>query len=207
MSPSYIVFEGIDGSGKTTQASLFCQSVRKNGITAIQLLEPTYGRYGRRIREHIKKHDHISRARQHELFTLDRREHVEKKIKPLLRFVRDNPSFVIVQDRCYLSAPAYQAENEDEMRRMLKEQQKIAPQPDIIFLLDVPADVAVERLRGTGKSPTLFEEAEALENARQRYLSLANDGSKPIVVIDASRSAATVRENVYDAFRLSYAAS
>lgn len=182
----YIVFEGIDGSGKSTQVSLLCDRLEKFSYTAVRLVEPSYGQYGTRIRAIMNEGEDLSIEKQREIFTLDRREHVERKIKPLLVFIEENDSFVIVQDRYYLSASAYQARSEGEMHAVLSEQQSFAPKPDIVFLLDVPVEIAMERLTRGGMKQSIFEKPDLLDEIRVRYLTLAEEKSEPIQVIDAS---------------------
>ncbi len=198
----YIAFEGIDGCGKTTQASLLCDRLPKLCYTGIRLVEPTYGRYGRRIREQLGRGRELERSAQHELFTKDRQDHVERKIRPLLQFVRDHPSFLIVQDRFYLSAPDYQAEDEAEMMEVLKEQQGLAPKPDMIFLLDVPVDVAIARLEDSGRPPSWFENADKLTRIRERYEFLSKQHSERIEVVDGTPSPAEVCESVLKTLNL-----
>ena len=198
----YIVFEGIDGAGKTTQASFLRERLRAHDCTAISLTEPTYGKYGRMVREHMTKGDDISVERQRELFTLDRRQHVEHKIKPLLQFVRQNDSFVIIQHRYYLSAPAYQADGEAEMLALLREQQSFAPKPDIVFLLDLPPELARGRMKERAGGKSVFERPATLKNVRDRYLFLANEGSEPIEVIDAAAAKNEVSESVLSILNL-----
>ena len=103
-------------------------------------------------------------------FTLDRKEHVGKKIRPLLQFVRSTPSFVIVQDRCYLSAPAYQAQGKAAMLSLLKEQRDIAPAPELIFLLDAPVGQALERMARKGIRRGLFDECPVLTRGSRKLL-------------------------------------
>lgn len=198
----YIVFEGIDGAGKTTQASLLRERLRALDCTAISLTEPTYGKYGRMVREHMTKGDDISVERQRELFTLDRRQHVEQKIKPLLQFVRQNDSFVIIQHRYYLSAPAYQADGEAEMLALLREQQSFAPKPDIVFLLDLPPELAMDRLKERVGGKSLFEKPATLKKVRDRYLFLVNEGSEHIEIIDAVAAKDEVSESVLSILNL-----
>lgn len=182
----YIVFEGIDGAGKSTQVSSLCDRLEKFSYTTVRLVEPTYGQYGRRIRTIMNEGEVLSIEKQRELFTLDRREHVERKINPLLAFIEENDAFFVVQDRYYLSASAYQARSEDEMHSVLSEQQSFAPKPDVVFLLDVPVEIAMERLIKAGKKKSIFEKPDQLEKIRGRYLTLAEEKSEPIQVIDAS---------------------
>ena len=193
---NHIAFEGIDGAGKTTQVALLCDRLPRYYVTPVRLAEPTYGQYGARIREHVRKGDQISVERQRELFTLDRREHIERKINPLLQFVRKNDSFVIVQDRCYLSAPAYQADTEDSMLALLREQQAFSPKPDVIFLLDLPVQVAMERLGQRDNGKGLFEKSGFLEKARKRYMFLAGEGSERIEVLDGAEPAEQLSKRV-----------
>lgn len=193
----YIAFEGIDGAGKTTQISLLCQKLREYNVTVIRLFEPTHGKFGSMIRGHMIRGDDLTVEKQRELFTQDRREHVEQKIKPLLKFVGENESFLIVQDRSYLSASAYQADGEEEMLAVLKEQQTFAPKPDIIFLLDLPVVTAIERIRSLGGGKAIFENIETLEKVRDRYLFLAEESGENVKVLDASRSEINISEEVF----------
>lgn len=184
----YVIFEGIDGAGKTTQSQRLCNALSKLNYTGIQLSEPTYGEYGRQIRMLLSSGKNISKSEQRQLFTLDRTQHVQRKIRPLLMFIRENPGFVLVQDRSYLSAPAYQAGSEDEIKLMLNEQHAIAPKPDVIFLLDVPVDVALARKARIAEPSTFFEKVEILEEVRKRYLYLAIEGSNRIELIDGTQT-------------------
>ena len=202
--PKYIAFEGIDGAGKTTQISLLCQKLREYNYTAIRLFEPTHGKFGSMIRGHMIRGDDLSVEKQRELFTQDRREHVEQKIKPLLKFVGENDSLLIIQDRSYLSASAYQADGKKEMLSVLKEQQTFAPKPDIIFLLDLPVATAIERIRSLGRGRAVFENIETLEKVRDRYLFLAEDSGENVKVLDASQPAENVSNKIFESLELTH---
>jgi dTMP kinase len=107
------------------------------------------------------------------LFTLDRRDHVEARIKPLLNFVMKHRGFMLLQHRYYLSAAAYQAvgTGKAELMEILAEQKSFAPPPDLFVILDVPVDVALERLE-RARTPDLFEKRAFLEKVRERYRTL-----------------------------------
>lgn len=188
----YIAFEGIDHSGKSTQINLLQEWLAHQNYTPIVLFEPTHGQYGREIRKHIVGSTNISKARQIELFTKDREEHVRKKIQPLLCFVQAHSSFLIVQDRCFLSAPAYQAVGKSSMISLLRTQQELAPTPEIIFMLDVPVKEALERHVRSGTAATLFERKDILERVRNNYLFLAKECSQTVRVIDGCGTAGHV---------------
>ena len=180
----YIAFEGIDYSGKSKQISLLSEWLTHRNCTPITLVEPTYGTYGKCVREHIMGGRSLSRNTQIELFTKDREEHVRQKVRPLLEFVERQTSFLIVQDRCYLSAPAYQAEDETTMIALVQNQRTIAPPPDIVFLIDVPVAIALTRQRNSGKDASLFENGEILQRVRDNYLLLARILNERIEVVD-----------------------
>ena len=192
----YIVFEGIDGSGKSVQADHCCNWLTELAWTPIRLCEPSFGKYGLEIRERLMRREPLTRDEQVELFTLDREDHVKRKVRPLLEFVAANPNFVIVQDRYYLSAPAYQAYSTTEMYQLLKQQQSIAPKPDLVLLLDISAASAIRRLTTSRESRSIFEDVRVLERVRQNYLFLAREGSEPVEIVDADRYVTEVQSTV-----------
>lgn len=196
MMLKYIAFEGIDYAGKGTQIALLSDWLACRYYTPITLFEPTYGQYGKRIRKCIIERCTLPIAEQVELFTQDRREHVRWKVKPLLEFVKSHTSFLIIQDRCYLSAPAYQADSEVSMMSLLRGQQSIAPRPDIIFLIDVPVVEALQRRVKSGMDAGIFERKETLERARRNYLFLARRCSERIEVVDGCGPRESVAEEI-----------
>ena len=197
----YVAFEGIDGAGKSTQVRAFSEWLTKQYYTVIALHEPTYGRYGIEVLKRAKTNPNMSLDEQTRLFTLDRQEHVKKKVMPLLNFVKQHPQFIIVQDRYYLSAPAYQAKGEPAMRLLLAQQQRIAPRPDMVFLLDVPVKTALERILLSREKPEGFERPEILERVRSNYLFLARECNERIHVIDSNPSSEDVCSMIVQKFR------
>ena len=193
----HVVFEGIDGSGKDTQIALLCRHLRRTGVTPIELHEPSYGPHGTEARLRIANGTLGDLRHQRDLFTRDRRDHVLRKIRPLRHFVDANPGFMLVQNRYYLSAPAYQADCDslDELASMLDEQRAFAPAPDVFLVLDVPIGVALERLAKRGGSDCL-ESRDRLEKAKARYETLRTIDPTPQAWIDADAPEAVVAERV-----------
>jgi dTMP kinase len=193
--PSYIAFEGIDGSGKNTQLALLAQRLEIEGITPIILHEPSYGVHGRRIRAGLKSITEDVEE-QRALFTADRVDHVAAKIAPALAFVRANPSFVILQNRSILSAAAYQPRGSGDrgLRETIDAELRIAPMPEVIIVLDLSVEMALDRI---GESNTdSMEHPDRLEAARKRYRRLAE--LLPIcLLIDAAGDRASVAARVY----------
>lgn len=202
----YIALEGIDGAGKTTQMKELCGWLMRDSYTPIPLCEPSYGKYGVEIRTRMQEGAALSLPEQVKLFCLDRQEHVESKIDPLLKFMVDNTGFVIVQDRYYLSLPAYQAREETEILHLLTIGQNMAPRPDIVFLLDVSVSTALHRLGSARRNRLgsarrrfdLLEQESVLNRARSNYLFLANEGSEAIELINAEASHEDVHRQIVD---------
>ena len=121
----YIIFEGIDGSGKTSLARCFAERLDLLNVTSICLREPSRGEYGIKVRERMRTGIEPWDPELHRLFVLDRKDHVARKIQPALELIRNAPSFALIQDRGYLSAPAYQAKNDGHVFEMLEEQRAI----------------------------------------------------------------------------------
>src|SRR4030042_5497767 len=98
-----IVFEGIDGAGKSTQARLLLRKVRAIGCEAISFREPTRGKWGRAIKRMAKTAGSLTPEEELDLFIKDRKENVRNNIKPALSGRK-----VVILDRYYYSTIAYQ---------------------------------------------------------------------------------------------------
>ncbi|MDX9724322.1 MAG: dTMP kinase [Myxococcota bacterium] len=164
-----IVFEGIDGSGKSTQVALLAAALRQRFSDVITTREPTQGPHGMELRRSAASGRHDAR-REAELFLLDRREHVESLISPGL-----SRGAIILCDRYYLSTVAYQGARGLERSELLRQNQAIAPAPDLALFIDVPVEDALTRIRqGRGGRVDDFERSDLLARSRQIYLELCS---------------------------------
>ena len=140
----FIVLEGIDGSGKTTQASRLADSFVLSGIDAVMTREPTDGQWGRRIREIAKNgRDGVSLQDELEIFLKDREEHVKEFIQPALDEGR-----VVVCDRYYYSTMAYQGAlglDPAEIRRLNEDVNKF-PKPDLVIMIEIEPWQGISRI-------------------------------------------------------------
>ena len=172
MKAAYVAIEGIDGSGKDTQLGLLAAQLDRAGITPIVLHEPSFGEHGRALRERMRDLPAGS-AEQRALFTRDREDHALCKIRPALALVRANPAFALLQNRSLASAAAYQpyGNTDDDLRRAIEEQTLIAPMPDLVLILDVSVETALQRIARRGPADDL-ERAEVLAGVRDRYRRL-----------------------------------
>lgn len=174
-----INLEGIDGCGKSTQSQFLIEEFKKNNENTILLKEPTNGKYGKKLWQMLSGKIKANTEEILELFVMDRKEHVEEKINPAL-----NDGKIVLMDRYYYSTMAYQAAAGIDVNRIRKDNE-FAPKPDIVLIFDLPADLAMKRVRGHSVAD-VFEKEEHLEKVRKAYLNLNDD---PLVrIIDATRT-------------------
>jgi dTMP kinase len=198
----YVVFEGIDGCGKTSLARSISERLNLLNITPIRVQEPSRGRYGLQVRERMKTGVEPWDPELHRLFTLDRQDHVVKKIRPALELVRREPGFALIQDRGYLSAPAYQANDDGRIFEMLKEQRAIAPPPDRFFLINVPLEIAMTRLVKRSDRSAAFEQESFLEAVQRRYQKIGAAGVEPITQLNGTLEPQVLVDIVLGALKL-----
>jgi len=185
-----VALEGIDGSGKTTQARLLESLLSIEGFDVARFKEPTGGPWGRKIRAIAKAASRdTSRTaidREVNLFMKDRADDVAKNIRPSLR-----RKSIVIMDRYYYSSIAYQGAlstlGTEKVRRL---NERLCPRPRIVFVLDVPPVIALSRIgrdgaNGVRAGSTSFELEENLERVREAFLGMHDpiihrvDGTAP----------------------------
>jgi dTMP kinase len=158
----FIVFEGIDGSGKSTQAHLLANLFKSRGIDFVLTREPSGGKIGKRLRSLSVR---LSPEEEFTLFLEDRVDHVRTLIAPALEAGKH-----VICDRYYYSSAAYQGSQGLDPVGILKKNQSLALVPDIVFLICVSVETALERI---GKSRpagySIFEKRRDLEAVSAIY--------------------------------------
>ncbi len=184
-----VSIEGIDGSGKTTQAKMLKDYLESKGYNAILLKEPTDGRFGKKIRSILTTQEKPDQFIMVELYALDRKENVEKNIIPSLKEGK-----IIILDRYVVSSLAYQSVDGISLEQIL-EKNSFAPIPDIVVILDLPEDEALKRLAKKNKIMDSFEKREFLKKVRMRYKEIIKILNKfkgwentEIIVVDAMKT-------------------
>ena len=152
-----IVLEGIDGSGKTTQARALLRRLRRRGRQAVFFREPTRGRWGREIKRLAVRADSLTPEEQLDLFVKDRRENVALNLKPALAAGK-----VVVLDRYYFSTIAYQGAKGLDPGRIRRINEAFAVRPDLVVILDVDAAAGLGRIAGRKSRDELFEREDYL---------------------------------------------
>jgi len=188
----FVVLEGIDGSGTTTQAERFAAHMRGRRRLCHVTREPSGGPIGSQIRLVLTQRIALPSTNQAEimalLFAADRLDHVESEIAPHLR-----DGYVVISDRYDLSSLAYQSitstsESRDSllpeptsgpvslsrlpgaMLAWIRELNRFARRPDVTVVLDVTADTAEERRRKRGGAAELFDDADLQARLAGAYL-------------------------------------
>ncbi|QUV85747.1 dTMP kinase [Chloracidobacterium sp. E] len=186
----FISFEGIDGCGKTTQAKRLVGALRRAAVPVIHTYEPGGTRLGRHLRQVLLDTRETAPTIRAEilLFAADRAEHVETVIRPAL-----TAGQMVVCDRFADSTRAYQGYGRQISAEVIEQSLQLATQglePDLTFLLDLPVEMAVQRLRQRGSPVHRFEAAglEFHHRVRAGFLALAEQYPTRIRVIDATRS-------------------
>jgi dTMP kinase len=164
-----LALEGIDGSGKSTQADLMAGALKRRGAEVVLTREPTSGPAGQRLRGYLSgPARHLSPALELAQFVADRREHVARVIRPALAAGR-----VVITDRYYYSSVAYQGALGLDAARILALNESFAPRPRLVFILTLPPEVAVARLlRSPGRRRQVSEGRDYLEQVAAIYASL-----------------------------------
>jgi len=158
----FIVFEGIDGTGKSTQARMLAKALMKRGLGVVLTEEPSDGAVGRAIRSMAKRADATEEVR---LFAEDRRDHVKRVIRPALAAGR-----VVVCDRYVYSSVAYQGARGVDPRSIVAMNKEFLVAPDLIFLLEIPVDLALKRIRLQRQNlASPFEKRKDLEAVAMIY--------------------------------------
>lgn len=165
----FIVIEGIDGTGKSTQAKRLAEWFRARGREVVLSREPTDGPWGKKLRESATT-GRLSPEDELECFLNDRREHVEMTIKPALADGK-----VVILDRYYFSTMAYQGARGFDPTEIRRRNEAFAPQPDLLFIFDLSVESAHSRIGSRGDTANEFEQRDTLTRCREIFLSLRNE--------------------------------
>ena len=187
----FIVFEGIDGTGKSTQLHLLAEKLRQIGYAVVATREPTNGPYGQKIRELFVDRGTVSREEELELFIADRDQHVNEVIAPSL-----SDGCVVICDRYYLSTVAYQGANGLDPDLILKKNEDF-PIPDLAIILEIEPAQGIHRIQyQRNEHPNTFEGEANLKKVASIFDAMQQDYIKRI---NGSDSIENVHRLVFEA--------
>ena len=172
----FIVFEGLDGSGTTTQANLLFKYLKKQGKKVYLTGEPTRSLIGGLVEGQIAGDWKSSPECLQLLFTADRAHHLEKEIIPLLK-----KGITVICTRYILSTLAYGSINIKDSQWLINLNKKFI-WPDITFLLMVPPKICIQRIKKERFHKELFEKEEKLKKVLKNYLKFTKKFKNTYVI-------------------------
>ena len=200
MAAKFIVFEGIDGAGKTTQAKLLAEKIKEMGKEATLTAEPTSLESGKALRRVLSGEDKKSACEIATMFTLDRIAHNVHPTLGISAFL--NNGVDVISDRYYYSSLAYQGSvtsypwvkslNIDcpEIRR-----------PDLCIFLDLTPKESLERISKGRDKLEIFENLETLTRVRESFFNVFDDLDDNIAIIDAYRSPEEIAQDIFELYK------
>jgi len=183
-----IVFEGIDGSGKSTQAEILLNRLQEEDFDVVYFREPSKGKWGRKIKKKALHPDSLSPEEELDLFLKDRKENVEKNLKPALQKKR-----VVILDRYYFSTIAYQGAKGIDEKLIKRMNEEFVVEPDLVFIFDIDPQKGLERIENRKKKDRLFEREDYLVKVREIFRSFKGE---KFVHIDALKSEEEISKEI-----------
>lgn len=193
----FITFEGIDGSGKSTQARRFADHLRGQGADVVLTREPGGSPGAEEIRQLVLTGDPDRWSAETEilLFTASRRDHLEKTIDPALAAGK-----TVVSDRFADSTRVYQGATRGDLRAMVDQLHvlMIGREPDLTFIIDMDPATALERGLARKSGEDRFEDFGLAfqETLRHGFLALAHVHPKRCILIDGDRTADQIASEI-----------
>lgn len=189
MVGKFIVFEGIDGSGLSTQSKILKDFLVSLGKDVVLTKEPqTNSRIGELIKRILRKELSVSPLTLQFLFCADRAHHLTTEVEPEMEKGK-----TVISDRYFFSTIAFGSLGIDkEFLKILSSKFRI---PDLTFILDVPPEVCLERIKKSRDSTELFEDLKKSKKIRQNFLEL-KDEFPNIFVIDGNRKIEDVAKEI-----------
>ncbi|MCD6324059.1 MAG: dTMP kinase [Desulfurococcales archaeon] len=180
----FIVFEGIDGAGKTTVAKAVVDLLIKSGIDSVYTYEPYSELFTKLIREYGKRFGSVMETL---LMAADRYYHIKEVIEPALHLGK-----TVVSDRYHFSSVAYQGARGADVKWVLQVNSFVL-KPDLAIYLDVPPEVGLQRKKvSSTRIRYLEEDHEVMEDVRRIYKELVSSGD--LEEVDATKDLCSVMQ-------------
>lgn len=180
----FIVFEGTDGSGTSTQAKKLAEHLKNKGLKVFSTAEPSENFLGKNLRKVLQKKEKLSPKAFQLLFFADREEHLQNEVLPALE-----RGEIVICERYNWSSLAYgQAEGVDQ--NFLEYLAEHFLKPDYTFFMNIPAEKSMERVVSRGAEIEHFENQKILATVRKVMLNLAEGCrfTKRATVLDATET-------------------
>ncbi len=180
----FIVFEGIDGVGKTTHAKKLVKYLCSKGYNAVYTTEPTnWSEYGKKIRKSFTLTERLPVQEEFKLFLEDRKLHVKEEVVPELE-----KGTIVISDRYYFSSVAYQGANGLDWKYILEKNMAVVFPPDKVLLLDIDVEEALKRINnGRLNGANSFEKRETLQKVDEIFKQLSKKFPQLFTTINSGK--------------------
>lgn len=196
--PLFIVIEGIDGSGKTTQIELLKQRFVAEGKNALITNEPTDGAIGLMIRDILSGEKEVDPSVMAALYLADRLDHIKNPDTGMLAMMEKG--FNVISSRYYYSSYAFQGEYVS-LHWLIAANSicKSYLKADITFYINIEPEVCIQRLQSTRERLDIYENLEKLRRTHDEYLNafeITNEGEH-IVLLDGKLSVSDMHDAIW----------
>lgn len=202
----FIVFEGIDGAGKSTQVALLKEKLEAMGRKVALTAEPTDLESGRALRAALSGKVKKSECEMATMFVLDRIAHNENEENGISALLE--AGYDVISDRYYYSTLAYQGQTTDYgWVKAMNTQCPEIKRPDLCIYLDLLPKQSLARIIGRGEAVEIYENEERLTGVRSAFLSVIDDlraDGEKIFVVNADRSPKEISEEIFNAVKSIY---
>ncbi len=191
----FIVFEGVDGSGKTTQAKLLVDLFKKNKIPAVYTKEPSKSKVSVLIKNILKEKTKINAAALQLLFAADRTVHLEKEIIPQLE-----KGITVVCDRYFFSSLAYGKMSGVSLEWLMAVNSTFLS-PDLVIFVDALPSECIRRINASRDKKELFEKEEKLSKTRENFLLISKKFNN-FFIVDGNKSITEINKEIMAILKL-----
>jgi len=194
----FIAFEGLDGSGKSTQVKVLAEKLKGQGLKIYTTAEPTTSRIGQIIKDifkHKMEADHRTIAA---LYAADRLDHLTNKTDGILKKIEEG--YTVITDRYYFSSYAYHGTHMD-INCVINANSLSADllRPDLNIYIDISPEESMKRLNKGRAAIELYESIENLKKVKEKYFEAFElvRGMEKISVIDGNRSEKEISNDIW----------
>lgn len=197
MTGKFITFEGIDGSGKSTQLRKLADVLKQRGVKFVTTREPGGTQLGRELRAaFLETRETVAPMAELLAFAADRAQHVERLIRPALAEGK-----VVISDRYADATFAYQGAGREFSEDVVNQVIALATgglKPDLTLFFDIKVETAIARMNSRSHNKNRMDEetGEFYSRVRDAYLSIARREPERLIVIDAERSIEQIHTDV-----------
>jgi dTMP kinase len=194
----FIVFEGIDSSGKTTQAELLKDSLITQQQQAVISPEPSNGIIGNLIRQALKQRIIFSKdqdlfdQQMAYLFAADRHDHLYNDVDGVFKLIKNN--YHVISTRYYFSSLAYNCDTIEQFNFIQKLNHRF-PDPDLTIYIDIPIEVSLARLKERSLHE-IYETKAKLTKVREQYQKIFASYEGQAITIDGTKAQQQIHQQI-----------